>query len=308
MSAPDYRSTTILTEHLGYPPIAVIDDVINAVNELMYKCTQAVETYLHERESKRLESIKNNVDNDDDVVMTESEKSMATVPEDEIEMGTAKLETLLESTVDKNFDKFELYAIRNILNVPSELAHEGWIRLNHHKGIDFSQGAIKSSRYYDVQIDVLRKEINAQLTLRKILKLQIVKATKIVQSLAKFKQTLRFLDAMNGTFSSEATAALRAVSPLDETLHYLLIQVDGLFTQVASIRAKLDGEGGVRSADFVPSPREEYLNQQTAKVLLSMGLLPDIMHVTSNLAEEDVGRLAEISRVLKESEQRSESE
>ena len=40
------------------------------------------------------------------------------VTEDEIEIGMGKLESLLESTIDNNFDKFELYCLRNIFNIP----------------------------------------------------------------------------------------------------------------------------------------------------------------------------------------------
>lgn len=49
----------------------------------------------------------------------------------EIEEGLHKLETLLESTVDKNFDKFEIYVLRNILSVPEDVA--GYIRLSHYE-------------------------------------------------------------------------------------------------------------------------------------------------------------------------------
>lgn len=50
---------------------------------------------------------------------------------DEIENGMHQLETLLEATVDKTFDKFEIYTLRNILTVPDELAP--WMRLGHYE-------------------------------------------------------------------------------------------------------------------------------------------------------------------------------
>lgn len=49
----------------------------------------------------------------------------------EIENGLHQLETLLEATVDKAFDKFEIYVLRNILTVPQDLVQ--WIRLSHHE-------------------------------------------------------------------------------------------------------------------------------------------------------------------------------
>ena len=42
-----------------------------------------------------------------------------------------QLETLLEATVDKTFDRFEIYTLRNLLTVPDELA--GWMRLGHYE-------------------------------------------------------------------------------------------------------------------------------------------------------------------------------
>ena len=49
----------------------------------------------------------------------------------EIENGVHQLETLLEATVDKTFDKFEIYTLRNILTVPEDLAP--WMRLGHYE-------------------------------------------------------------------------------------------------------------------------------------------------------------------------------
>lgn len=49
----------------------------------------------------------------------------------EIENGLHQLETLLEATVDRVFDKFEIYVLRNILTVPEDLTP--WVRLSHHE-------------------------------------------------------------------------------------------------------------------------------------------------------------------------------
>ena len=49
----------------------------------------------------------------------------------EIEEGLQKLETLLNSTVDKKFDMFEIYVLRNVLSVPADLAE--WVRLKHYE-------------------------------------------------------------------------------------------------------------------------------------------------------------------------------
>jgi len=49
----------------------------------------------------------------------------------EIENGVHQLETLLESTVDKAFDYFEIWTLRNVLTIPDDLAP--WMRLGHYE-------------------------------------------------------------------------------------------------------------------------------------------------------------------------------
>ncbi|KAJ5819076.1 Centromere protein Mis12 [Penicillium riverlandense] len=49
----------------------------------------------------------------------------------EIENGLHQLETLLEANVDKAFDKFEIYVLRNILTVPEDLLSS--VRLKHYE-------------------------------------------------------------------------------------------------------------------------------------------------------------------------------
>lgn len=65
---------------------------------------------------------------------------------DEIENGVHQLETLLEATVDKTFDKFEIYTLRNILTVPDELAP--WMRLGHYEVYHSSQSFVSILRRY----------------------------------------------------------------------------------------------------------------------------------------------------------------
>lgn len=50
-----------------------------------------------------------------------------------------QLETLLEAKIDKNFDKLELYVLRNILSVPPEV--RDWVRLSHYEGLSLSDNA-----------------------------------------------------------------------------------------------------------------------------------------------------------------------
>lgn len=107
----------------------MIDDIINSVNHLVYQAISSLENGLTATPPARLgfkpsKAPSTPGEGDDENVEFTGAKQ-------EIEEGLHQLETLLESTVDKNFDKFEIYVLRNILSVPEELA--GWIRLTHYE-------------------------------------------------------------------------------------------------------------------------------------------------------------------------------
>lgn len=65
------------------------------------------------------------------IEQTESSEPDYPDAKQEIDEGLHKLETLLNSTADKNFDKFEIYVLRNVLSVPANLVN--WIRLSHYE-------------------------------------------------------------------------------------------------------------------------------------------------------------------------------
>jgi kinetochore protein Mis12/MTW1 len=137
-------ATALLTEHLQYTPLvsistspvtllipsqALIDDIIDMVNNLIYQGVASLENGLFSTPPERL-GFK--------AAKAEQATGTGEQPEleypdakQEIEEGLHKLETLLESTVDKNFDKFEIWVLRNVLSVPGDLAK--WIRLQHYE-------------------------------------------------------------------------------------------------------------------------------------------------------------------------------
>ncbi len=108
---------------------SLIDDIINSVNNLVYQGISSLENGLAATPPARLgfkpsKSVPQPIE-DGDASLDYPEAKQ------EIEEGLHQLETLLESTVDKNFDKFEIYVLRNILSVPEELPSR--IRLSHYE-------------------------------------------------------------------------------------------------------------------------------------------------------------------------------
>ena len=128
MSAPTDTTSELMTEHLQYAPLTLIDDVINSANAILYQAMDAFETYLRDTLIPSIPS------------STKPTKTFALdAPEDperdalykELEFGMAQVETLLENAVDRNFDAFELYVLRNVFNVPDDV--DGYLRLAHHQ-------------------------------------------------------------------------------------------------------------------------------------------------------------------------------
>lgn len=121
--SPSRATTALLTEHFRYTPLTLIDDIINAVNTIIYRGIEAIETGLLKIPPATLGFPSNQSRDGGD--------GETTAAADEIEHGVHQLETLLEATADKAFDKFEIYTLRNILTVPEDVA--GWVRLSHYE-------------------------------------------------------------------------------------------------------------------------------------------------------------------------------
>lgn len=262
MNAGDYRTTAILTEHFGLPPLKLIDDVINAVNHILNNCIQGLETYLQERREET------------DSSKSTSKQISSDEYQKEIESGIAKLETLLDAQIDKNFDKFELYAFRNIFTIPKDLIDEGWVRLKHQESIDFSKllELNNHKKELDQQIKKLIHEINLELKLRKILKLQLIKAEKIITTLNNFKSMI------NSTLFNEDNPELKKLLPLKDNLYFILTQVDDLINQVQLINDKFlhnDNLNNINNLKFIPSMRDKYILSKSLKILETVGALDE---------------------------------
>ncbi|KAH8794002.1 Mis12 protein-domain-containing protein [Hyaloscypha finlandica] len=132
MSAPANSDVTLLTEHFSYRPAALIDDIVNSIITLSFKATEAVEKGLLAANPSDLGF---KIPPQTTPEAQEAAKAIADAAKHEIENGVHQLETLLETKIDKNFDRLELWAFRNILSVPPEV--RDWVRLSHYEGLSF---------------------------------------------------------------------------------------------------------------------------------------------------------------------------
>lgn len=196
----------LLTEHLTFPPLSLIDEIINTANSLIYKCINA------------LEKLFDNL-------------SPESIPGEEIESGIHQFETLLENAVDQNFDKLELYVLRNIVNIPDNLI--GWVQLKHHAGLDFNT---EDSAEVDEELIKARKTYAASLKVKSMLAKERAINAKKLATLDVHENQLAFL---------EERARTHDVGSLKDTAGYLSEQVASIRRQIeelSQLSACLDGE------------------------------------------------------------------
>ncbi|KAI5457839.1 Mis12 protein-domain-containing protein [Mariannaea sp. PMI_226] len=145
--ATDYE---LLTEHFGYPPVSLLDDIINTVNVLADRALDSVERLLLSIPPQSLGFRPSKTD------------PQAPSPEDaarlEIENGTHQLETLLNASIDRNMDKFELYAMNNILKIHPDL--HAFVRLQHYEALDLDAPSGADAPTYE-GVTALRRRLHA---------------------------------------------------------------------------------------------------------------------------------------------------
>lgn len=247
------RSTSILTEHLGYPPISLVDDIINAVNEIMYKCTAAMEKYLLSKSKIGEEDYG-----------------------EEIKSGVAKLESLLENSVDKNFDKLELYVLRNVLRIPEEYLDANVFRLENQKDLVIvDENELKKSE------EKLREKVNdVELAFKKneMLLKRVTKVKRLLFTIRGFKQKLNEL--LKCKDDVQLQKILESLKPIDDTMTLLTESLRKLYVdsestssteEVEALLQRLKTNGKQNNKDF----RTRYIDIRTNNVLRKLGLLGD---------------------------------
>lgn len=257
------RINEVLTEHLGYHPLGVIDDVINAVNALLYKCTEAMEHYLKEMKAAKDQEIQSLMD-DDGLILNNITENIYT--DEEIARGTAELETLLENKVDRSFDKLELYALRNILTIPYDLLDQGYIRLKHQQGIDYGPYDQKYLEELDTRLKQLKEEIEVELHIRKILVQQIKRAKKVVKALRQLRTVVSAYNNASNTYHR---------SPMNENIvelfKFMMGEVRDLGEKSTAfyqlILTRNASQGGIKGLEFMPDSRDLYTDLKSLLVV-----------------------------------------
>ncbi|RUS24936.1 Mis12 protein-domain-containing protein, partial [Jimgerdemannia flammicorona] len=262
---PTAPRSELVVEHLGFFPLSFVDDVFNMVNDLVYQATAELERFI------------------------EAEQGGG----EETEQGIHQFETLLESAVDKNFDLFELYVLRNTFAIREDVD----LVLNYHEfgadaysasipihGLDFSASQ-EDEDELDLKLNDVRRKVIA-------LKNEIVTTDRRIERLEKCKQQIEFLTSMTKG---------KDVSPIDDTLSFVTDQVMALKTLLTSVRGEVDTgalfDGLQRSDDA----RTAYINEMVARQVEARGRGREAAAAGAKQAEGEKGVGAvDVERELKE--------
>lgn len=235
----------------------MIDDIINSVNNFIYQGVGSLETGLLSTPPERLGFEGQKSPDGGDVEYPESKQ--------EIEEGLQKLETLLNSTVDKNFDKFEIYLLRNILSVPSDLTN--WVQLQHYQGI--THAAPENAPTADA-IQMQRRKLAASRLLSRQLMQEQARNDAILQQLRALGNpeadgSLAFLTQSAGARTLNVSTNDQ---PLTTNATFTSSQIPALKALLAELRPKLatlkDLSTGVGTAKAeLQQERRDYIEQRT---------------------------------------------
>ncbi|KAL9618258.1 MAG: hypothetical protein Q9160_007028 [Pyrenula sp. 1 TL-2023] len=197
-------ATSLLTEHLQYTPLSLVDDIINSVNNLVYQGVSSLENGLTSTPPDRLgfrPAPITTTSNSDDVQIPEYPEAKK-----EIEEGLHQLETLLESTVDKNFDKFEILVLRNVLCVPEGL--EPWVRLKHYEDLPGQSSASSTYAPTVESLNLTRRKLAESQRLHRSLQAETLSNEAVIKQLRDLLQgTKAAHNKQHNTTSMEAKAA-----------------------------------------------------------------------------------------------------
>lgn len=303
MANPKHISTTLLTEHLRYTPLTLLDDIINTVNELVARAVDAAEEGLLAADPAAL-GFHKRYEAEGRIPDTDGE-GRAVYPElrTEIEEGCHRLETLLESNVDRNFDKLEIYVLRNVLSVPEDVVP--WVRLGHYEGVKFPATSSAGEDEEGIQgVQRLRRKVQETRKLQAALNAQIQRNEILLQQLRALMapatgvktEHLDSPDAKmagkedtDGAYAflthstsaqalgitplpSTTTPKAAQANPLSTNTSFTLSQLPALKALLADLRPKLSDTSLGASEPEAARERRLYLEAQTRKVLERRGI------------------------------------
>lgn len=278
MAASNHTTTALLTEHFRYTPLTLLDDIINTVNELVFRAVNAIEEGFGgttaEQLGFRLESaVSKSLPNEQ-----ARRDALAELKQNEIDNGIVKLESLLNATVDKDFDKFEIYTLRNILAVGHDEENlANWVRLDHYKGVDVADAENVPS---PEQVQLQRRRLNETAKLNTMLKAEEAKNAAVLSQLSALIGAETNGDGAESTAPFaflNASANSTQSQQLTQDTQYAINQIPALQRLLAQLKDAMQTIPNARNLrhddeESIEGRRRRYLHHQSLRALERKGI------------------------------------
>ncbi|EME47428.1 hypothetical protein DOTSEDRAFT_21210 [Dothistroma septosporum NZE10] len=286
MASQKQTTNALLTEHFRYTPLTLLDDIINTVNELVFRAVNAIEEGFGGTTAQQLGF---QLDEETAASLPNEEarrERLAELKHNEVDNGIVKLESLLNATIDKDFDKFEIYTLRNILAVghaEEDLAN--WVRLDHYKGIDVVSAEEVPALLTPEQVQLQRRKLHEAAKLNIMLKAEEAKNAATLSQLSRLIGAEPKQEGQDG--KSEAPFAFLKSSAVTAQAQNLAQDTLGTLKQIPMLQQLL--EKLKDAMQNIPNPRQsrfdhsdsregrrrQYLNAQTRRALERNGVDPE---------------------------------
>ncbi|KAF9154543.1 hypothetical protein BG015_000687 [Linnemannia schmuckeri] len=249
----------LLTEHFGFSPLSFVDDVINSVNNMIYQASMALQEF---------------VENEMEAWAVQHRDQLPKSYDAKVESakGMHKFETLLEAAVDKNFDRFELYALKNLFGVPEDVD----IVLPHYEALDFGISADKEEAL-DKELELLRQQVIMTKAMNYKLRKELALEEGRRRELERCREQIGFL--------KDALKEYRDVAPIPQTLIFIRDNIETLHRRFGTLHEKL--QRNAQADRFAPpgaeSTGERAVSSVTAlhEALLSQEQDQRVMYIRS---------------------------
>ncbi|TKA66609.1 hypothetical protein B0A55_08154 [Friedmanniomyces simplex] len=290
MASSHQIQNALLTEHFRYTPLTLLDDIINNVNELVYRAINAIDEGLAAIPPAALGFTLTAAQVDSLPTEEGRQDALDELKATELGNGCVQLESLLNSTVDKDFDKFEIYTLRNILALGhDEKEARGlaeFVVLDHYKHVDV-KGLEGTPTPEEVQMQ--RRKVQETKKLNATLKVEEAKNAAMLKQLGGLlgapkndaspagqasQSPFAFLTASPHT---AATSSTTDSQPLTQNVHYALAQLPALRDLVAELKGSLQTLPNARHApphdpDSAEGKRRQYLDTQSRRAVQRKGI------------------------------------
>ena len=274
------------------------------MNELVFQAVNAIEESLLSADVENLGFSRDGTSGDVD-----------TIARTEIEAGIVQLESLLNATIDRNFDKLEIYTLRNLLTVSNLKEDEGlenWVMLDHYKEIKSpSHNASESAT--PESLAMLRRKVQETEKLQAMLKAEAIRNEAILARLrplslqpqqeSQRKSLLQSSSPVKASTEQQPSFSFLAQGPAADTLgitanaktqtlsqniKFTLSQLPALKALLEELRPHLASMPRAGLGTDAAQAREAYIETQSRKAMARKGIDPAS---TTSAGAEDMGRI-----------------